>query len=114
LERAIKILMNSVYGVLGTEGCRFFDPRLVSSITLRGHEIIERARLHFLERGFSVIYGDTDSLFVCLPEAQGPEACVAEGERLAREVSSALAGWLQAGPRAESFLELRLDAHYLR
>jgi DNA polymerase-2 len=114
LQRAIKILMNSFYGVLGTEGCRFFDPRLVSSITLRGHEIIERARDHFLERGLSVIYGDTDSLFVCLPETLEPEACVAEGERLAREVSAALAGWLRKGPRAESFLELRLDAHYLR
>src|SRR6185369_3448006 len=28
LSRAIKILMNSFYGVLGTPGCRFFDPKL--------------------------------------------------------------------------------------
>ena len=42
LSRAIKILMNSFYGVLGTPGCRFFDPRLATSITRRGHEIIER------------------------------------------------------------------------
>src|SRR6185369_1242484 len=41
LSRAIKILMNSFYGVLGTPGCRFFDPRLPTSITRRGHAIIE-------------------------------------------------------------------------
>jgi DNA polymerase-2 len=44
LSRAIKIIMNSFYGVLGTTACRFFDPRLASSITLRGHEIITRSR----------------------------------------------------------------------
>src|SRR5690606_33024721 len=44
LSHAIKIIMNSFYGVLGSTGCRFFDPRVCSSITLRGHEIIQRRR----------------------------------------------------------------------
>ena len=28
LSQAVKILMNSFFGVLGTPGCRFYDPRL--------------------------------------------------------------------------------------
>jgi DNA polymerase II len=52
---AIKILMNSFYGVLGTPNCRFFDPRLASSITLRGHEIITRSRDFLQARGHTVI-----------------------------------------------------------
>src|SRR5690606_28850750 len=40
LSQALKIIMNAFYGVLGSSGCRFFDPRLASSITLRGHEIM--------------------------------------------------------------------------
>ncbi|MDH3602031.1 MAG: hypothetical protein OEU26_20660 [Candidatus Tectomicrobia bacterium] len=36
--------MNSFYGVLGTPRCRFFDPRLASSITMRGHEILQKTR----------------------------------------------------------------------
>ncbi|MCR3961300.1 DNA polymerase II, partial [Aeromonas veronii] len=40
LSQAIKIIMNSFYGVLGSGGCRFYDPRLASSITLRGHGIM--------------------------------------------------------------------------
>ncbi|MFP3373957.1 DNA polymerase domain-containing protein, partial [Pseudomonas sp. SIMBA_068] len=39
-----KIIMNAFYGVLGSSGCRFFDPRLASSITLRGHEIMARTQ----------------------------------------------------------------------
>ena len=33
LSQALKIIMNAFYGVLGSSGCRFFDPRLASSIT---------------------------------------------------------------------------------
>ena len=44
LSQALKIIMNAFYGVLGSSGCRFFDPRLASSITLRGHEIMHHTR----------------------------------------------------------------------
>ncbi|MCE9513207.1 hypothetical protein K6T53_23845, partial [Escherichia coli] len=35
LSQALKIIMNAFYGVLGTTACRFFDPRLASSIACR-------------------------------------------------------------------------------
>lgn len=66
MSQAIKIIMNSFYGVLGTPGCRFFDPRLASSITLRGHEILQTTRDLIEARGYPVIYGDTDSVFVLI------------------------------------------------
>ncbi|MCC6876425.1 MAG: DNA polymerase II [Sandaracinaceae bacterium] len=113
LSRAIKILMNSFYGVLGTPGCRFFDPRLASSITRRGHEIIERSRAFFEDRGLRVIYGDTDSLFVRADETLDEGTCRAEGARLAAEVT---AFWREALARElgiESVLELRFESHYL-
>ena len=53
--------MNSFYGVLGSGGCRFYDPRLASSITLRGHSIMQQTREWIEAKGFEVIYGDTDS-----------------------------------------------------
>jgi len=56
--------MNSLYGVLGSSGCRFFSPQLASSITRRGHEIINTSKDWIEEKGYKVIYGDTDSLFV--------------------------------------------------
>ncbi|MCW8107462.1 DNA polymerase II [Alteromonas ponticola] len=63
-SQAIKILMNSFYGVLGSGGCPLYDPRLASSITLRGHDIMQQTKQWIEEAGYKVIYGDTDSTFV--------------------------------------------------
>lgn len=114
LSRAIKILMNSFYGVLGTPGCRFFDPRLPTSITRRGHAIIERARGFFEGEGLSVIYGDTDSLFVHAESAGSEEALAAKGAAMAKRVNELLAAEIAADDRLESYLELRFESHYLR
>ena len=114
LSRAIKILMNSFYGVLGTPGCRFFDPRLPTSITRRGHAIIERARAFFESQGLPVIYGDTDSLFVHDRGAPTEEAAAARGHALAAELTRLLAEELARDYRVESHLELRFESHYLR
>lgn len=111
LSRAIKILMNSFYGVLGTPGCRFYDPRLPTSITRRGHMVIERARSFFEERGLPVIYGDTDSLFV---HAGVGDAMASRGRALAAELTALLAEELRRDLRVESRLELRFESHWLR
>ncbi len=116
LSRAIKIQMNSFYGVLGTPGCRFFDSRLASSITRRGHQIIRLARAFFEERGFAVLYGDTDSLFVrAAGDVQG-EGLLELGRSLAREVNETLRRKILDEHGVESALELRFDVlfrHFL-
>ena len=99
LQQAVKILMNSFYGVLGARGCRFFDPRLASSITMRGHEIIRRSRERIEADGFEVIYGDTDSLFVRLGPGDDP-----------RETAAGLAARLNCWWRATLAREHRLDS----
>jgi len=66
LSQAIKIIMNSFYGVLGSTGCRFFDPRLSGSITKRSHAILKKTGTWIEGKGYQVIYGDTDSIFVAI------------------------------------------------
>jgi DNA polymerase-2 len=114
LSRAIKIVMNSFYGVLGTPGCRFFDSRLPTSITRRGHQILERARAFFAERGLPVIYGDTDSLFVHFEGAPNAVEATARGKDLAATLTRTLAEEIARDYRVESKLELRFDALYTR
>src|ERR1700674_787049 len=63
-SNAIKILMNSFYGVLGTPACRFFNPALANAITGTGRELLLWSKAWFEAAGFQVLYGDTDSLFV--------------------------------------------------
>ena len=62
--------MNSFYGVLGTPGCRFYDPRLAGTITRIGHWILIFSREFIESEGYQVIYGDTDSLFVHFGEEE--------------------------------------------
>ena len=114
LSRAIKILMNSFYGVLGTPGCRFFDPRLPTSITRRGHAIIERARVFFEGQGLRVLYGDTDSLFVHLEGAPHEADAKARGRALAATLTRTMADEIAKELRIVSHLELRFESHYLR
>ena len=110
LSTAIKIIMNSFYGVLGSGGCRFYDPRLASSITLRGHELLTRTRRWFEEeRGLSIIYGDTDSLFVSLPNTSGHEESMSVGQRLTADVNAWWADTVRSEHDVESFLEMEFE-----
>jgi DNA polymerase-2 len=114
MARAIKIIMNSFYGVLGTTGCRFFDPRLASSVTLRGHEIINRSREFLENAGYRVIYGDTDSLFVLLDSDLDENACDEIGKALAADLTGFWAREVDRRYGLPSYLELEFEKHYLR
>jgi len=88
LSQAIKILMNSFYGVLGSDICRFFDPRLSSSITRRGHEIMTQSKNWIESQGYQVIYGDTDSLFVHVKTRMDHERLKSIGKTIETELNS--------------------------
>lgn len=112
LSQAIKILMNSFYGVLGTAGCRFYHPRLASSITRRGHEIIRTSRQWIEEQGFRVIYGDTDSLFVLL-HGDGP-GLEAQARELVAGLNERWSQTLQREYRLHSYLEIELETLFTK
>nr|WP_286947533.1 DNA polymerase II [Pseudomonas sp. UBA6718] len=114
LSQALKIIMNSFYGVLGSSGCRFFDPRLASSITLRGHAIMKRTRELIEAEGYRVIYGDTDSTFVWLGHEHDEEAAARIGRALVARVNQWWREHLRAEMGLESALELQFESHYRR
>ncbi|NCF26760.1 MAG: DNA polymerase II [Gammaproteobacteria bacterium] len=114
LSQAVKILMNSFYGVLGSPGCRFYDARLASSITRRGHEIIQKSRDRIEEHGHRVIYGDTDSLFVLLGDSVDENGAKSIGAELAVTLNDWWQKELAREYRLESFLELEFETLYLR
>lgn len=114
LSQALKIIMNAFYGVLGTPSCRFFDPRLASSITLRGHEIMQKTRDFIEQQGYRVIYGDTDSTFVWLKTAHSE----ARAEEIGRQLAASVNDWwkqqLAQQFQLDSALELEYETHYCR
>jgi len=114
LSQALKIIMNAFYGVLGSSGCRFFDTRLASSITLRGHAIMARTRALIEAEGYQVIYGDTDSTFVWLRQAHDEAAAAQIGRALVARVNQWWREHLAQELGLVSALELQYETHYKR
>lgn len=113
-SQALKIIMNSFYGVLGSGGCRFYDTRLASSITLRGHEIMQQTARWIEEQGYQVIYGDTDSTFVLLNEAYSDEQARSTGKELERLINERWTAKLKEDYQLDSALELEFETCYRR
>ena len=112
-SNAIKILMNSFYGVLGTPACRFFNPALANAITGTGREMLLWSKRWFEAAGFTVLYGDTDSLFV--QSAGGDSDKVREqGSTLAAALNNELGRYIQERWRVPSRLELKFEKLYLK
>ena len=117
LSQAVKILMNSLYGVLGTPNCRFYHPDLAGTITRIGQWVLLKSR-DFLEAGgHRVIYGDTDSLFVAAGTGDGAGDTQA-ARRLGAKLCLELNGYLQqvvAGEfGVESHLTIQFEKLFLR
>ncbi|HLF10514.1 MAG TPA: DNA polymerase domain-containing protein [Gammaproteobacteria bacterium] len=113
-SQAIKILMNSFYGVLGTSACRFFNPALANSITGMGKEMLLWSKRWFQVAGFKVLYGDTDSLFVHSGLSGDPESAHALGQRLAAQLDGELARYIEERWQVQSRLELEFKKLYLK
>lgn len=107
-SQAIKILMNSCYGVLGTSACRFFNPHIANAITGQGRSLLGWAKDWFEAQGLSVLYGDTDSLFVHCAAPYDPGS----GPALAAALNDALAADLKVRFAVTSKLELEFEKCY--
>ncbi|KQX93878.1 DNA polymerase II [Variovorax sp. Root473] len=112
LSQALKLLMNSFAGVLGASECRFFNPKLVSAVTLRGHEMMKLTREFVEQRGYEAIYGDTDSIFIWLKRTHTNEEAHAVAAHLAADINAWWARTLRDEQGLESFLEIEVDTHY--
>lgn len=109
LSQAIKIIMNSFYGVLGSSGCRFFDPRLSGSITKRSHEILKTTKSWIETKGYRVIYGDTDSIFVHVGQAQSPTQSKLLGSELQHFINKKWQQHLTQELGLDCYLEIEFE-----
>ena len=114
LSQAVKIIMNSFYGVLGSFGCRFFNPQLASSITLRGHQIIQTSKELIEKEGYPVIYGDTDSVFVLIGSNKTEDECASIGNKLQNTLNQWWTKHLAETFQLKSNLEIEFETHYHR
>ncbi|MXY56110.1 MAG: DNA polymerase II [Gammaproteobacteria bacterium] len=111
-SQAIKILMNSFYGVLGTPACRFHNVAIANAVTGMGRHFLQWSKAWFEEKGYDVLYGDTDSVFV----RSGLSAAEARttGSGLAGDLNRAIAAYTRDKWQVESRLEMEFEKLYLK
>jgi DNA polymerase-2 len=111
--QATKILMNSLFGVLGASASRLFSPPVANAITIAGQHVIRLAAAAVEAAGHRVIYGDTDSLFVDVGEPD-PARAEARAEALREAIGAHVTERLRAEFGVESWLELEFEKIYAR
>ena len=114
LSQAIKIIMNSFYGILGSTGCRFFDPRLSGSITKRSHALLKTTQSWLEAKGYQVIYGDTDSIFVAIGDEYDQGQSRAIGKELETYINDKWRRTIEHEFSLTSYLEIEFETHFQR
>jgi len=65
-QAAVKVIMNSLYGVLGWDRFRLYDKEMGAAVTATGREVIDYTDEVVADEGYEVVYGDTDSVMLQL------------------------------------------------
>ena len=91
MQYAVKILMNTFYGVFASGFYRFTHRDLGSSITAWARHNIKAIISQLEEEGHGVVYSDTDSIFVRSPVESTAPSSLRESEVLAAQKGDVLA-----------------------
>jgi DNA polymerase-2 len=108
---AIKVIMNSFWGVLASPNCRYFDFGMANAITSFAREIIQTTAKKIEEKGCKVIYSDTDSVFV--ETNLKKEKANALGIELQDYINQFYTNHVKKSYSRISYLELQFDKQYL-
>ena len=98
-SQALKILANSYYGYLAYARSRWYSREAAESVTAWGRHYIQETMKKAEDLGFTVLYGDTDSVMLLRGEKSKEEAVA-----FMKNVNSSLPG----------NMELELEAFYPR
>ena len=73
-QGAVKVIMNSLYGVTGWDRFRLYDKEGAAAVTATGREVIDFTEEAAEELDYQVAYGDTDSVMLSLSGMSKEEA----------------------------------------
>lgn len=68
LEQSQKLMINSIFGMLGTKGLLFNSPEKASNITYHGRKILKKAIKWAEDKELRIANADTDSISFCFKD----------------------------------------------
>ncbi|WP_256298881.1 DNA-directed DNA polymerase [Haloarchaeobius salinus] len=86
-QAAVKVIMNSLYGVLGWDRFRLYDKEMGAAVTATGRKVIEFTEQAANEINYQVAYGDTDSVMLELGNDVSPEAAIEQSFEIEEHIN---------------------------
>ena len=108
---AIKILLNSMFGVMANPSFRFFNTDMANAITHFGQFLIKLTAEEMKKRGYEVIYQDTDSAFIRSSIEKYEDAEIA-GRKLAVIMNDFFEKYIRNTYNVKNHLELEFEKVY--
>jgi DNA polymerase-2 len=105
--------MNSFFGVLANPTCRFYSIEMGNAITHFGQYLIKKTADEVEKKGYKVIYGDTDSIFIDIHETEYDKA-VALGEELCIWINTFFEKFIHEEYNRTSQMEIEFEKTYKR
>ena len=88
-QAAVKVIMNSLYGVLGWDRFRLYDKEMGAAVTATGREVINFTEQAANEIGYEVAYGDTDSVMLELGQEVSKEQAIEQSFEIEEHINAA-------------------------
>ena len=93
-QYALKIIANSIYGYMGYFGAKWYCYPCASAAAAFGRFYIKKSISMIEKEGFEVIYGDTDSVFLIMPNVKKLEL-IKRAEKFLKKINDQLPGMIQ-------------------
>lgn len=109
-----KTITNSLYGVAGWERFFLYDEAVAEAVTLMGQHVIKATESYVEERGYDVLYGDTDSVYIKFPDDWSRDECLDEAFDICDELNEDVYPETAAGagvPRDDNLWEIEVEAY---
>lgn len=110
-QYAVKILMNSFYGVLGHHGYRLYRREIADSITWFGRQTIMWTKKELEGMEFKVVAGDTDSVF-WISKEDSLEHVVSEAKTTIMKINQSYSEFAKQYGITNHILELQFEKVY--
>jgi len=107
-QYAVKVLMNSFYGVLGAPTSRLYRKEVAAAITLLGRKLIKWTHVVLKNLGYEIVYGDTDSVYI-KAKSEGYIDILKEGSMLVGKVNDSYKKFAENLNGEECTLEIEFE-----